>query len=70
MQQFLVRLGITKRLRLRFQAGLVAAPAAMPASATAQEEEVLQRALAHPMVKRFQEVFKDSQIRQVRNLKD
>jgi DNA polymerase-3 subunit gamma/tau len=70
MQQFLVRLGITKRLRLRFQAGLVAAPAAKPASATAQEEEVLQRALAHPMVKRFQEVFKDSQIRQVRNLKD
>jgi hypothetical protein len=30
----------------------------------------MQRAMAHPMVQRFQETFKDSQIRQVRDLKE
>ena len=46
------------------------APATKPAAAQAREDEVAQRAMAHPMVKRFQETFKDSQIRQVRDLKE
>jgi DNA polymerase-3 subunit gamma/tau len=41
-----------------------AKPAAPPA------DEVSSRALEHPEVKRFQELFPDSQVRTVRNLKD
>lgn len=71
VQQFLVKLGVTKRLRLRFESGMAAAaPSAKPAAAAARDEEVMQRAMAHPMVQRFQETFKDSQIRQVRDLKE
>jgi DNA polymerase-3 subunit gamma/tau len=44
-----------------------AAPAAAP---EAQTDEVAARALEHPEVKRFQELFPDSQVRTVRNLKD
>jgi hypothetical protein len=40
-------------------------PAAVPAV-----DEVASRALEHPEVKRFQELFPDSQVRTVRNLKD
>jgi hypothetical protein len=40
-------------------------PAAVP-----QTDEVAARALDHPEVKRFQELFPDSQVRTVRNLKD
>jgi DNA polymerase-3 subunit gamma/tau len=36
----------------------------------AQTDEVAARALEHPEVKRFQELFPDSQVRTVRNLKD
>jgi hypothetical protein len=44
---------------------------AAPAAATApQADEVSARALEHPEVKRFQELFPDSQVRTVRNLKD
>jgi DNA polymerase-3 subunit gamma/tau len=42
-------------------------PSAAPA---AQTDEVAARALEHPEVKRFQELFPDSQVRTVRNLKD
>jgi len=42
-------------------------PAAAPAP---QPDEVATRALEHPEVKRFQELFPDSQVRTVRNLKD
>ncbi len=70
MQQFLAKLGVNKRIRLRFDSTVNAAPAAKPAAAAARDEEVIQRAMAHPMVKRFQETFKDSQIRQVRDLKE
>jgi DNA polymerase-3 subunit gamma/tau len=41
------------------------APAAVP-----QTDEVAARALEHPEVKRFQELFPDSQVRTVRNLRD
>jgi DNA polymerase-3 subunit gamma/tau len=40
------------------------------APAAAQTDEVAARALEHPEVKRFQELFPDSQVRTVRNLKD
>jgi len=69
MQQFLTKLGVNKRIRLRFEKGVAAAPSSNPA-ASAREDEVAQRALSHPTVKRFQETFKDSQIRQVRDLKE
>jgi len=36
----------------------------------AGEDEVSQRALAHPEVRRFQELFPGAQVRAVRNLKE
>ena len=47
-----------------------AAPAAPIAAGPKREDEAAARALSHPEVKRFQEVFPDAQIRTVRNLKD
>ena len=41
-----------------------------PAKIAPQTDEVASRALEHPEVKRFQELFPDSQVRTVRNLKD
>jgi DNA polymerase-3 subunit gamma/tau len=43
---------------------------AAPAAAAPPPDEVATRALEHPEVKRFQELFPDSQVRTVRNLKD
>ncbi|MDP8991411.1 MAG: DNA polymerase III subunit gamma/tau, partial [Acidobacteriota bacterium] len=43
---------------------------AAPTAAPKQEDEATTRALAHPEVKRFQEVFPGAQVRTVRNLKD
>jgi DNA polymerase-3 subunit gamma/tau len=40
------------------------------AAPAVQVDEVATRALEHPEVKRFQELFPDSQVRTVRNLKD
>jgi len=37
---------------------------------TVKEDEVTTRALAHPEVRRFQEIFPDSQVRTVRNLRE
>jgi len=45
-----------------------ATPPAAPAPT--REDEATTRALAHPEVKRFQEIFPDAQVRTVRNLKD
>jgi DNA polymerase-3 subunit gamma/tau len=47
----------------------VAAPLAAPAP-TPAADEVSTRALEHPEVKRFQEMFPDSHVRAVRNLKE
>jgi hypothetical protein len=48
-----------------------AAAAAIPkAAATLVKDEAAERALAHPEVKRFQELFPESQVRAVRNLKE
>jgi len=46
-----------------------AAPAS-PLAAPKREDEATVRALSHPEVKRFQEIFPDAQVRTVRNLKD
>ncbi|MFN0105116.1 MAG: DNA polymerase III subunit gamma/tau [Bryobacteraceae bacterium] len=70
LQRFLARLGVNKRIRVRFEARVKSAPAANISAAPAPDDEVAQRAMAHPLVKRFQETFKDSQIRQVRDLKE
>jgi DNA polymerase-3 subunit gamma/tau len=45
-------------------------PAATAPSAPKREDEATVRALEHPEVKRFQEMFPDAQVRTVRNLKD
>ena len=56
--------------------GSVQTPPSMQASPTMQApaprpaDEATARALAHPEVKRFQEMFPDAQVRTVRNLKD
>jgi DNA polymerase III subunit gamma/tau len=47
-----------------------AAAAAPVAAAPKCEDEATARALSHPVVKRFQDVFEDAQVRTVRNLKD
>ncbi len=46
------------------------APAAAPKPTSAAEGEATERALSHPEVKRFQELFPDAQVRTVRNLKE
>jgi DNA polymerase-3 subunit gamma/tau len=46
------------------------APAPAPVAAAPVEDEVASRALAHPEVRRFQEMFPDSQVRAVRNLRE
>jgi DNA polymerase-3 subunit gamma/tau len=61
-----------KPVRVRLEAGEGSnvppiAPAEKPASA---ESEIRQRALSHPGVKRFQELFPGAQVRNVRNLNE
>jgi DNA polymerase III subunit gamma/tau len=45
-------------------------PQATGAPLTKPKDDVSERALAHPEVRRFQELFPDAQVRQVRNLKE
>ncbi|HTW68153.1 MAG TPA: DNA polymerase III subunit gamma/tau [Bryobacteraceae bacterium] len=45
-------------------------PAAAAAPLAKPRDDVSERALAHPEVKRFQELFPDAQVRAVRNLKE
>jgi hypothetical protein len=47
-----------------------AAAVAKKAPEPAKTDEASERALAHPEVKRFQELFPESQVRAVRNLKE
>jgi DNA polymerase-3 subunit gamma/tau len=60
-------------LRVRFEIG-EAAPASTPAPASAPtavtEDQATSRALSHPEVQRFREVFPAGEIRKVRNLKE
>ncbi len=47
-----------------------AEPKPQSPSPQAAEDETTRRALAHPDVQRFRELFPDSEVRVVRNLKD
>jgi len=60
-----------KPVRVKFEAG-ESSKAAAPASARAggEDSELRARALSHPGVKRFQELFPDAQVRTVRNLNE
>jgi DNA polymerase-3 subunit gamma/tau len=58
-----------KPYRAKITIGEPAAPPA-PVRAPAGEDEVARRALSHPDVQRFQELFPGSQVRAVRNLKE
>jgi DNA polymerase III subunit gamma/tau len=55
-------------VRVTVKIGDASPPA--PAAAPKREDEATERALSHPVVKRFQDVFEDAQVRTVRNLKD
>ena len=41
-----------------------------PNRSPSPEDDVSERALSHPEVRRFQEMFPDAQVRTVRNLKE
>lgn len=59
--------GRPMRIKIRFGATgekSVTQPIAKP------KDDVSERALAHPEVRRFQEMFPDAQVRTVRNLKE
>jgi hypothetical protein len=61
-----------KAVRVRLEAGenVNAAPVPLPAKPAGAESELRQRALSHPGVKRFQELFPGAQVRTVRNLNE
>jgi DNA polymerase-3 subunit gamma/tau len=64
-------LGRPVRVKIVFgEPVLSAAPLEKKPKVSAAEEEVSQRALSHPDVQRFQELFPDAQVRAVRNLKE
>ena len=59
-------------VRITVKVGEVSAAPTMsaPAAAPAVKSDTAERALAHPEVKRFQELFPDAQVRTVRDLKE
>jgi len=63
-----------KPMKVTIKAGEVAAAGSLgtgtATAAAPPTDEVAERALAHPDVRRFQEMFPDSQVRKVRNLKE
>ena len=62
-----------KPVRVKFEAGESSNKAAAPAPAPRannEDSELRARALSHPGVKRFQELFPDAQVRTVRNLNE
>jgi DNA polymerase-3 subunit gamma/tau len=62
-----------KPVRVRFEVGESSNKAAAPAPARAaagEDTELRERALSHPGVKKFQELFPDAQVRTVRNLNE
>jgi len=68
-----VRSVLGKPVRITIKLGeatRAAEPAASPAQAPAQNDAASERALGHPEVQRFQELFPDSQVRAVRNLRE
>jgi len=64
-------MGKPMRVKITFgQPVLSDTPMAPKAKAPLGEEEVSQRALSHPEVQKFQELFPNAQVRAVRNLKE
>ncbi len=62
---------VGKPVRVRFEATAnVIAAAPVEKAPAAEESELRQRALSHPGVKRFQELFPEAQVRTVRNLSE
>jgi hypothetical protein len=59
-----------RAMKIVVQAGTPAAPQSVSAPKPANADEATERALAHPDVRRFQEIFPDAQVRTVRNLKE
>lgn len=57
-------------VRITIKQGDAAPPSAPLSTANASGGDVEQRALSHPEVQRFRELFPDAQVRDVRNLKD
>ena len=64
-----VRRVLEKPVRITIRTGEVTA-SAIPAAAAPREDEVRERALSNPEVRRFQEEFPGSQVRTVRNLRE
>jgi len=67
-----VRSVVGKPMRITIKVGETtrAAEAPLRAAAPAVQNEAAERALGHPEVQRFQELFPDSQVRAVRNLRE
>ena len=60
--------GRPMRIKITLGKPDAAAPAMLPKDKP--KDDVSERALAHPEVRRFQELFPDAQVRVVRNLKE
>ena len=58
-----------RTLKVTFQERAAAAGAPAGAAGAEAVEEATRRALAHPVVQKFRELFPDSEVRVVRNLK-
>ena len=61
--------GRSMRIRITLGAPEAAEAAARVTKVNPPQDDVSERALAHPEVQRFQEMFPDAQVRAVRNLK-
>jgi DNA polymerase-3 subunit gamma/tau len=60
-----------KNVRVKFEVGESSKAAApIPARSVGEDPDLRARALSHPGVKRFQELFPDAQVRTVRNLNE
>ena len=59
-----------KPVRVRFEATAAVAAVPVERAPAPEESELRQRALSHPGVKRFQELFPEAQVRTVRNLSE
>ena len=59
-----------RNVKITLKVGETVAATAPAAKPTQAKDEAAERALAHPEVKRFQELFPESQVRAVRNLKE
>ena len=61
-----------KPVRIRFEVGedMKATVPVIGSCGDAENSEFRERALSHPSVKRFQELFPDAQVRTVRNLNE